>query len=56
MLVMGVFSFGLLPQALQRPDSTHLAWVSAVPFGLATVTVAELLRRTRPRLAGRAAG
>jgi hypothetical protein len=49
MLVMGVFSFGLLPQALQRPDSTHLAWVSAVPFGLATVTVAELLRRTRPR-------
>jgi hypothetical protein len=49
MLVMGVFSLGLLPQALQRPDSTHLAWVTAVPFGLATVTIAELLRRARPR-------
>jgi hypothetical protein len=48
-LVMGVFSVGLLPQALQRPDSTHLAWVSAVPFGLLPVALAELLRRWRPR-------
>jgi hypothetical protein len=47
-LVMGAFSFGLLPQALQRPDSTHLAWVSAVPFGLLPVAIAELLRRRRP--------
>jgi hypothetical protein len=47
-LVMGVFSLGLLPQALQRPDSTHLAWVSAVPFGLLPVAIAELVRRARP--------
>jgi hypothetical protein len=47
-LVMGVFSLGLLPQALQRPDSTHLAWVSAVPFGLLPVAIAELVRQARP--------
>jgi hypothetical protein len=48
-LVMGVFSLGLLPQALQRPDSTHLAWVSAVPFGLLPVAIADLVRSVRPR-------
>src|SRR5262245_6038777 len=46
--VMGAFSLGLLPQALQRPDSTHLAWVSAVPFGLLPVALADLVRRVRP--------
>ncbi len=46
---MGVFSLGLLPQALQRPDSTHLAWVSAVPFGLLPVAIADLVRSVRPR-------
>jgi hypothetical protein len=45
---MGVFSLGLLPQALQRPDSTHLAWVSAVPFGLLPVAIAALTRQLRP--------
>jgi len=49
-LVMGAFSIGLLPQALQRPDSTHLAWVSAVPFGLLPVAVAEVLRAALPTL------
>ena len=29
----GALSIGLLPQALQRADSTHLAWVACVPFG-----------------------
>ena len=50
LLVMGAFSLGLLPQALQRPDSTHLAWVSAVPFGLLPVALTELLRAGRPSL------
>lgn len=50
LLVMGAFSIGLLPQALQRPDSTHLAWVSAAPFGLLPVAIAELLRARRPSL------
>src|SRR3954454_2831905 len=44
LLVMGVFSLGLLPQALQRADSTHLAWVSCVPLGFVPVAVSELVR------------
>ncbi|MEY2403152.1 MAG: hypothetical protein QOD38_703 [Acidimicrobiaceae bacterium] len=50
LLVMGAYSVGLLPQALQRPDSTHLAWVSAVPFGLLPVAITELVRARRPNL------
>jgi hypothetical protein len=30
LLVVGALGAGLLPQALQRPDTTHLAWVSCV--------------------------
>jgi hypothetical protein len=33
LLAAGALSVGLLPQALQRADSTHLAWVACVPFG-----------------------
>lgn len=51
LLVMGLFAAGLLPQALQRPDSTHLAWVSCVPFALVPAAVADLVRTWRPRLA-----
>ena len=47
LLVMGVFSLGLLTQALQRADSTHLAWVSCVPLGFVPVAVAEVLRGRR---------
>jgi hypothetical protein len=43
LLVLGVFSLGLLPQAFQRADTTHLAWVSAVPIGLLPVAVREFL-------------
>jgi hypothetical protein len=46
LMVLALFSAGLLPQALQRADSTHLAWVSCVPFGLLPAAIAEL-RRTR---------
>ena len=44
LLVLGVFCAGLLPQALQRADTTHLAWVSAVPIGLLPIAVSEFLR------------
>jgi hypothetical protein len=48
LFVLGVFSFGLLPQAFQRADTTHLAWVSAVPIGLLPIAVREVLdNRTR---------
>jgi hypothetical protein len=46
-----MFCVGLLPQAVQRVDSAHLAWVSCVPLGLLPVAVVELLRRRAPRLA-----
>jgi hypothetical protein len=48
LLVLALFSVGLLPQALQRADSTHLAWVSCVPLGLLPAAVAEGLGAWRP--------
>jgi hypothetical protein len=42
LLVMAVFATGLLPQALQRADSTHLAWVSCVTFAFLPAAVIEL--------------
>ena len=42
------FAVGILPQALQRPDPTHLAWVSCVPFGFLPVAGVELVRWRRP--------
>ena len=51
LLVLAVFAAGLLPQALQRADSTHLAWVSCVTFGLLPAAVIELAGgRHRPRV------
>ena len=44
LLAIALFSVGLLPQALQRADSTHLAWVSCVPFGLVAAALVVLLR------------
>jgi hypothetical protein len=51
LLTVALFSVGLLPQAIQRVDSAHLAWVSCVPLGLLPVAVVELLRRRAPRFA-----
>ncbi len=43
-----LFGLGILPQALQRPDSTHLAWVSVVSWSLAVVVITQVLRRWSP--------
>ena len=50
LLVLAAFAAGMLPQALQRADSTHLAWVSCVPLGFLPAAVHELVgaRRLRP--------
>ena len=40
---------GILPQALQRPDSTHLTWVTCVSWPFAVVVVAEVVRFVRPQ-------
>ncbi len=41
LLVVGAFGLGLLPQALQRPDTTHLAWVSCVSMVFLPVAVVQ---------------
>jgi hypothetical protein len=57
LLAAGLFAAGLLPQAMQRPDSTHLAWVSCVGLGLLPAALAELFRwRSRTQWAPVAAG
>jgi 4-amino-4-deoxy-L-arabinose transferase-like glycosyltransferase len=43
------FALGILPQGLQRPDSTHLAWVSCVSWPIAIVALMELGSRRLPR-------
>src|SRR6185295_8642027 len=48
--VVTAFALGILPQGLQRPDPTHLAWVSCVPFGFLPVAGVELVRLRRPDL------
>ena len=47
---VAVFSAGLLPQAIQRVDSAHFAWVSCVPIAFLPVAVNEVLRANAPRL------
>lgn len=50
LLVVGAFSVGLVPQAIQRVDSAHFAWVSCVPVAFLPVAVYEILRSRLPRL------
>ncbi len=49
LLCGALFSLGLVSQALQRPDSTHLSWVTCVSFPLLILAVVEYVRRRRPR-------
>jgi hypothetical protein len=42
LLAIAGFSAGLLPQALQRADSTHIAWVACVAFGVLPAAIMEL--------------
>jgi hypothetical protein len=44
----------MLPQALQRPDSTHLAWGSCVSFALLPCLFTELVPKLLPRFSARA--
>jgi hypothetical protein len=49
--VLAAVVVGVVPQAIQRPDSTHLAWVSCLTLAVVPVAIAELLPA---RLDGRA--
>lgn len=55
LLAVALVSVGILPQALQRPDSTHLTWVTCISFPFLIVMVAELVRRRWPSVDRRAA-
>jgi hypothetical protein len=48
LLAAGLFSVGMLPQAIQRTDSTHFAWVSCVPVALLPLVFIEWSRAARP--------
>lgn len=44
LIVGGLFGLGILPQAMQRPDSTHLAWVAVVSWSLLVPSLIVLAR------------
>ena len=48
LLAGALFGLGMFPQALQRADSAHLAWVSAVVVILVPAAIAELASVLRP--------
>ena len=50
LLAIAAFATGLLPQALQRADSTHLAWVSCVTFAVLPAALVELRRHWAGRV------
>ncbi|MEZ5383034.1 MAG: hypothetical protein R2754_14715 [Microthrixaceae bacterium] len=43
-LSFGLLAVGVVPQALQRPDTTHLAWVGCLTLPALIVALAELTR------------
>ena len=53
LLTGGLFGLGILPQALQRPDSTHLAWVAVVSWSLLVPLLALWGTDHTPATAGR---
>ncbi len=45
LLVGAAISVGILPQAIQRPDSTHLAWVGCFTMPMLIVAIADVAER-----------
>ena len=43
LLVLGLFGLGLITQALQRADETHLSWVSVITIASLPAAIAEFL-------------
>jgi hypothetical protein len=50
LLAVALISIGILPQALQRPDSAHLLWVTCVSWPFAVVVGIDVVARWRPRI------
>ncbi len=55
LLVVALFGLGLTPQALQRVDSAHFAWVSCVTLAFLPLALIEVIRAVRPTRGMRAA-
>lgn len=51
-LATGLFGLGMVSQTLQRPDSTHIAWVSCVSIGLVPIALVEVLDAWRAASGG----
>ncbi len=49
LLVGSLFALGVFPQAVQRADGIHFAWVSSVLVALVPAAVVELARMLHPR-------
>ena len=49
LLAAGLLGIGVLPQALQRPDSAHFLWVSCVSWPLLIPALVDLMARRVPR-------
>jgi 4-amino-4-deoxy-L-arabinose transferase-like glycosyltransferase len=47
LMAIALVSIGLIPQALQRPDSTHLSWVTCVSFPMLVVGYVEWRHQRR---------
>lgn len=45
-----LFGAALMPQAMQRPDTTHLAWVTGITFAVLVPAIATAVRLWRPSL------
>ena len=45
LFIAGAFGFGIFPQAVQRPDSTHLAWVAMVSWPLLAALITHVVAR-----------
>jgi hypothetical protein len=50
LLAVGLLGLGMMPQAFQRPDTTHLAWVSCVPLAFLPAALSELFDHLPPRV------
>ena len=47
LLTVGLLGLGLMPQAVQRADTTHLAWVSCVTLAFLPAAICEVLEHVR---------
>jgi hypothetical protein len=53
LFVVGIFGVGIVPQALQRVDSGHFAWVSCVVFAFVPIALYEMAKRRAPNVSPR---